>query len=280
MALSALKCGSALFFDLTSASPKLRPWVVGLLFLLLTSASVLCQGQQPQSDPQAVALASQAMAMLTNGVSISDVTFSGNVNWTIGSDSESGTGTFLALGTGESRMDLTLPSGTRTEIRDASKGYPRGKWVAPSGAWGLYADQNCYTDPVWFFPALGSLAAGPNVVLSFIGQETRNGQQVFHVQSYVYQDPQSGVDAQLSTMDFYLNTTTLLPAAVVFNVHPDDNQASNMVTEVDFSNYQAVTGVSIPSHIQKYVQGALQVDFTVSSAAINTGLTMSEFTIN
>jgi hypothetical protein len=121
---------------------------------------------------------------------------------------------------------------------------------------------------------------GPNVVLSFIGQETRNDQQVSHIQSYIYQDSQSGVDGQLSTMDFYLDTTTFLPVAAMFNVHPDNNPASNMLVEVDFSNYQAVSGVAIPSHVQKYVQGGLSVDFTVSSASVNNGVSISQFQIN
>ena len=279
MARSAFYCLLRVIVD---CSAQLQRFTFRLSFLpfVLVCSPVFCRAQVPQSDPTAVALANQAMSALTSGVSLSDITLSGNVNWTNGSDSEAGTGTFLALGTGESRMDLVLSTGTRTEIRDASSGYPQGKWVSPSGASGRYAYHNCFTDPVWFFPALGSLAMGPNVVLSFIGQETRNDQQVSHIQSYIYQDSQSGVDGQLSTMDFYLDTTTFLPVAAMFNVHPDNNPASNMLVEVDFSNYQAVSGVAIPSHVQKYVQGGLSVDFTVSSASVNNGVSISQFQIN
>jgi hypothetical protein len=251
-----------------------------LLFLLMSSVFLFAQTKPPASDPQAVGLATQAMTALTNGVLVNDVTLSGAVTWAVGSETETGRATFLALGTTESRMDLMLPSGTRSEIRGNSNGFPQGKWISPSGASGLYADHNCLTDPAWFFPSLGSLAAGPNIVLSFIGQESRNGQQVMHVRSNVYQDPQSVVDARLSTMDFYLDATTLLPTAAVFNVHPDDNPASDILVEIDFFNYQTVSGVTVPIHIQKYVQGALSVDFTVSTAKFNTGLSISNFEVN
>src|ERR1700736_6784489 len=126
--------------------------------------------QTSVSDPQAVLYASQSIAALVGSAAISDVTLTGNVTWTAGSATENGTATFIASGKGESRMDLSLSSGTRTEIRDASTGSPMGKWVSQDGTSGKFAFHNCQTDPVWFFPVLSSLAAGPNVVLSYVGQ--------------------------------------------------------------------------------------------------------------
>jgi len=48
--------------------------------------SVVSAQNPPQSDPQAVALATQAMTVLMNGVAVSDVTLSGNAVWTSGTD--------------------------------------------------------------------------------------------------------------------------------------------------------------------------------------------------
>ena len=252
---------------------------VGLASLASASSA---NNQPPSSNPQALAYATQSVAAMTGGTVISDVTLTGNVTWTAGSNSETGTSTLMALGTSESRMDLVLPSGTRTEIRDASTGTPLGKWTSQSGASGKFAFHNCQTDAVWFFPATGSLTAGPNVVLSYIGQENRNGQEVQHLQSYVYQpNPTPGTSSQqLSTMDFYLDATTLLPSAVTFNAHPDNDAMTNLLIEVDFSNYQNVNGVMVPMHIQRFWQGNLSVDMTVTSSSFNTGLSLSEFAVN
>jgi hypothetical protein len=181
-------------------------------------------------------------------------------------------------------MDLALTVGTRTEIRDAQTGVPLGQWIAPSNASGLFAPQNCATDAAWFFPALGSLAAGPNVVLSYIGQQTWNDTNVQHIQSYVYQaNPTPGLNPslqQLSTIDFYLDATSLLPVAITFNAHPDNNSGINLLSEIDFSNYQTIGGVTVPMHIQRYQQGNLMADVEVSGAAFNTGLQLSIFTVN
>jgi hypothetical protein len=189
-----------------------------------------------------------------------------------------------ALGPGESRIDLALNGGTRSEIRDASSGIPLGKWVSENGASGKIDFHNCQTDAAWFFPALGSLAGGANVVFSYIGQGTRNGVIVQHIQSYVYQSvPFRGAAPnfqKLSTADFYLDATTLLPYAATFNAHPDGDSGASIPVEIRFSNYQNVNGVNVPMSIQRYLNGSLQIDLTISNAAFNTGIESSSFTIN
>jgi hypothetical protein len=251
-----------------------------LFFSVVLTCFASAQNQPPASDSQATAYAAQSIAALTGGTTISDVTLTGTVTW---NGSDTGTATLKALGTGESRMDLALTSGTRTEIRDAQTGASLGHWINPNNTSGAFALQNCQTDAVWFFPALGSLAAGSNVVLSYIGQETRNGSAVEHIQSYVYQpnSPTIGpTPRQLSTMDFYLDATTLLPVATLFNAHPDGNAAATIPVEIDFTNYQAISGAAVSMHIQRYVQGTLVVDLTISAASFNTGLSLADFQIN
>lgn len=240
--------------------------------------------KETASNSQALSYAAQSIASLTGGNSINDVTLTGTVTWTAGSDTETGTATLSALGTGESRMDLALSTGTRTDIRDSSTGTPLGKWITQGNASGMFAFHNCQTDAVWFFPALGSLVGGANVVFSYVGLETRNSMNVQHIQSYMYQSISSASSKPslqtLSTMDFYLDATTLLPSAITFNAHPDNNAGANISVEVDFSNYQAVEGITVPMHIQKYVQGTLTIDLTVSSAVFNTGLSLSTFAVH
>jgi hypothetical protein len=256
-----------------------RPAVSLILSVVLTS--FVSAQNQPISNSQAVAYAAQSIAAVTGGATISDVTLTGSVIW---NGSDTGTAVLRALGSGESRMDLALSSGTRTEIRDAQTGSTLGKWIDPKNASGNFAWHNCQMDAAWFFPALGSLAAGQGVVLSYVGQESRNGAMVQHIQSYVYQSGQSSMAGlgpqQLSVMDFYLDATTLLPVAITFNAHPDDDATANLLVEVDFSNYQTISGVAIPMHIQRYQQGNLMVDLVLSAASFNTGLPLSTFTIN
>lgn len=254
-----------------------------LTVFIVFSVSVIAQ-TRPTSDPVALSYAAKSIAALTAGNRITDVTLTGDATWIAGSDVETGTVTLLASGSGESRMTLALSSGNRTEIRDASTGAPTGQWVAPNGTHGMFVPQNCWTDAVWFFPALGSLTGTGNVVLSYMGQETRNGQAVQHIQSYAYQpyrySGRSPSPQQLTTMNFYLDATTLLPVAVTFNIHPDTDSNANIAVEIDFSDYQGFSGVLVPTHIRRYLQHTLQIDLTITSALVNTGIPPSDFTVN
>lgn len=264
----------ARFSSLLSHGIRLLAFILCCSFLLLS--------QQPPSDPQAVSYAGQAISALTGNLPLSDVTLTGNAVWS-GSASATGAAVMLrALGTNESRIDLTLSAGTRTEIRDAQTGTPLGEWINPDGKSGQFSPLNCWTDAPWFFPTLGSLSLGTNIVLSYIGEETRNGEAVQHIQAYRFgslpfapEGPQ-----EPSKVDFYLDAKTFLPAAETFSVHADNNPMASLLTEVDFSNYQNFGGFLVPTSIQRYQQGNLMLDVTVTGASFNSGLSMSIFTID
>ncbi len=81
-------------------------------------------------------------------------------------------------------------------------------------------------------------------------------------------------------MDFYLDASTLLPVAVTFNAHPDSDASTNLSVEIDYFNYQLLGGVSVPTHVQKYLQGSPIFDIELSGAVFNTGLSLATFTIN
>lgn len=101
------------------------------VLLVLAGSAFLFSQNPPQSDPQAVALASRAIAALTQGSAIGDVTLTANVSWIAGPEPQAGTGVLLAKGTSENRIDITLSSsGKGTEIRNALSD-PRGEVGKP-----------------------------------------------------------------------------------------------------------------------------------------------------
>lgn len=239
----------------------------------------------PTSDPQAIALATKALVALTGNVQVSDVTLTGTATRTAGSDIETGTVTLKALGTTNSRMDLATSGGTRSEIRSAANGTAQGSWVGLDGTSHAMAYHNCTTDPVWFFPAFSILsqASSTNVVATYVGQETRGASSVQHLR-FVTQAPNlpSAANAFVSFLtaeDVYLDATSLLPVAILFNTHADNNALTNIAVEVDLSNYQMVNGVTIPFAVQELLNGTLFLDITIQSATLNSGLSQSTFAI-
>ena len=253
-----------------------------LLSVFVTSPALFAQNQPPQSDPQAVSMAQQAIAALTNGVTVEDVTLNGNFTWIAGSDDEKGPATLLAKGTGESRIDLHLSGGIRTEIRNDSSGSPQGETLAPDGSTEQWAKHNCWINASWFFPALSLLAStgDPSVIFTYVGLENRGNNTVQHIRAYRYQANRlSAVIATLSTEDIYLDSTSFLPVAFAFNSHPEDDQAANIYEEIDFSNYQFTAGVQVPIRVQRLINGGLALDVTVSNVALNTGISDGLFAI-
>src|SRR5579872_4149779 len=186
-----------------------------LLFVLIVLSTPTILLASRTSDQQALAFAAQAMAALTGGNTITDVTLTGNATRTVGSDQGSGPATLYAKGTAESRLDLSLSNGKRSEIRNSSSG-ALGEWIDSNGSPHLFAPANCLTDAAWFFPTLSSLALAnsQNQTLSYIGLETLNGASVQHLRSVWSGD-------SLTTMDFYLDAISFLPVATNFNTHPD-----------------------------------------------------------
>lgn len=85
-----------------------RPVVVCLFGILILLSPFALTQNPPASDPQALAYASQSIAVVTGGTAINDITLTGNATW---NQADSGSATLKALGTGESRMDLALSSG-------------------------------------------------------------------------------------------------------------------------------------------------------------------------
>lgn len=257
-------------------------WLVLVTFSLITPLLANAQPQAPR-DPQAVALAGQALTALTGRTQINDVTLTGTVTRTAGSDTEEGNVTLKALGLADSRFDLSLPSGQRSGVRNSANGFPQGYWITPDGTVHTVAAHNCLVDAAWFFPALSSLAAitNPNLAMSYIGSEIQRGIPVQHIRFWLY-EPNSGAPdfiAQVSTMDFYLDSQSFLPVMVTFNTHPEGDGGTNIPVEIDFSNYQVVNGDPVPFHIQKFLNGSLLLDVTVQAVTLNSGLTDSDFSV-
>jgi hypothetical protein len=256
--------------------------MVVVLHLTVCSFSQSIPAPVQASDPRAVSLAQKSIAVLTGGILITDVTLHASVTSIVGSDNETGTATFRAKGINQSRIDIRLSTnGSRSEVRNASSGFPGGAWSKNAKPSTAMAQHNAWTDASWFFPPLSCLSQTTNTkfVFIYIGPEQHTGLTVEHIQ--IHQLPPTGLTNSpiysLSTMDFYLDPTSSLPLAVNFSAHSDTNIGVSVPIEVKFANYQAVDGIQVPFHFQKLLNGMVTLDVNVTSAVFKTGLQDSVF---
>ena len=254
-------------------------FLVGILFVIPLAA------QQPASSTvSATQLLQQSLAVLQGSTPITDVTLSGTARRIAGSDDESGTATVKALAGTGTRTDLSLSSGPRSELRDTSGTEPVGSWSGPDAVSHAISNHNLFTDPGWFPAfAISSLLSAPNVVITYVGSETKNGAGVIHLtatQQFTNASVSTAALLQhISQMELYLDGSSLLPVALDSSTHPDNNALLDIPVEIRFSDYRSVNGAQVPFHVQKFLNNSLLLDLQFQSASLNSGLSASLFKV-
>jgi hypothetical protein len=255
-----------------------------LAVILVPSSRV--RAQTPTSTPnQPAVILNQSLAAMTGATNVSNVTLTGTTERIVGSDDETGTVTYNAV-PGANRLDLSLSSGTHTEIRTSGTDVPAGNRIGPDAVVHEIPLHNLFASAGRFpiFTISNALSA-PAAVLTYVGTETKSGISVIHVQvSRQYPNVPASIATlwqRLGRMDIYLNASTLLPTAVDFFTHPDNNQLLDIPVEFTFADYRAVGSLTVPFHVQESVNGSLLLDIRFQHASVNSGISSSSsiFTI-
>lgn len=256
---------------------------VAVVLSLLFALSVFAQ-QTVTSSAQALTLLQRSLGALAGGQALTDVTLTGTARRIAGSDDETGTAVLKALASGASRMDLNLSSGPRSEIRNSTAIPYTGSWSGQDGVSHAIADHNLWTEPAWFSPAITIARAlsTSGFVATYIGHETRDSIAVERIsvsQNASGKPKTVALLKRLSQIEMYLDSSTLLPVALTFNIHPDDNALLDLPVEVRFSDYRLANGAQTPFHLQKFLNNSLTLDLQFQSVSLNTGLSPSHFTV-
>jgi hypothetical protein len=263
--------------------PLVSSFAFGLTFALSLAAQTTDTGAPAATvrDPRALAIANQSLQALAPLTALADVAMQGTVSREAGSDYQRGTFTFEASGNRKSRVTLNLDGGLRQEVRYG----PLGSETDPDGQRRPSAIHNCWIDASWFYPGLSlqAVANDPEVSILYAGQESREGVALHHLRLYrtvANQTPQITADIQrLSATDLYLDAASHLPLILAFQTHPDDDFGVEIPVEVQFADYRLVNGVRVPFRMQKFLQGTLLLDITLSGATVNSGLSDNLFAV-
>ena len=254
--------------------------ILSVVGLLVGQAGA--QAPVPVRDPQALALIASSLKALTGGTAVTDVTLQATVAFVAGSDQESGTAALTGKIGEESLTQLSLTSGPRQQVRNGLL----GAWSGPDGVSHCMSTPNCFTDASWFFPALTLEALSSNLQydLTYLGPDSSTGAPLLHVQVGLVQAADSATASatilRISTMDLYFDPQSFLPLVLDFKVHPDNDPGTDIPVEIQFGNFQSVSGGLAPFSIVEYLQGTLTLSFTVSSVVLNSGVPDSLFAVS
>lgn len=259
----------------------MRAIYIGVAFSIF--AFIAAAAQTPvASSPQALQILRQSLAALSPHIAVQDVTLSGSVHYVAGSDDETGTAELKATAFGDARIDLSFASGTHSEIYNLSAASPVGQWSDRNNPRKEIPTHNLMAETAWFSPVM-SISRRINAAAftaSYVGTETLDSLNVHHIA--MAQLPQKfSTDPQLhqhlTQVDLYIDSSTFLPAALTFNVHPDENELVDIPVEIRYSDYRNVNGQQVPFHIQKFFNNSLLLDIQLDSATVNTGISATTF---
>ena len=123
----------------------------------------------------------------------------------------------------------------------------------------------------WFLPEV-SLFSAQQPSTGTLSAEAENGSPTLHWAM----SPSPGISAALleslpllGSYDLHIDPASNLPSSLSYFVHPDDNAGINIPVVVDYSDYRSINGVSIPFHVQRYLNGTLFLDIALSNAEVN-----------
>ena len=253
--------------------------IVSLICLGLTailSVAVVAQ-QTPPQQTNATALIGQMSSAFSGGQVIQKITLSGNATWHAGALEDSGPVSLTASPTGEFQLTLQLSRGQRLETRTGTGTSATCNWSGSDGIAHTIDLGNCWKPAVWFLPAISlqSSMLSSSLVAADLGQEGVGSDSTpyRHLKTELQL---TGLSAAMidsmekrSATDIGLDPTTMLPAVLAYEVHPDNGASIPISIEAHYSNYQDVNGVKVPFLIQRYVNNSLQLEITLTSAQVN-----------
>jgi hypothetical protein len=236
-------------------------------------------GQNPSGNPREML---QSALVQMGADKLNDVVLAGNAELIAGSTDETGTFWSRAARNGFHELRLKLPTASHAEIRALQKGVLQGTRSDARGDQHSIPEHNLLVNHSWFFPSimLARLVRSQRAAISFVGTEDKDGQPVDH---FVIQEG-AGADgaranpkmAHLIQIDLYLDSQTLRPAALGFNLHPDSDALTDVPVEIRYDHYIQSSGVWLASHIQRYLNNSLTLDLTIQTEEFNTGFPESQ----
>jgi hypothetical protein len=233
-------------------------------------------GQTPTGSGTAQNTIQQAQAAFSAGKPVNTVTLTGNATWHAGSLEDAGPITLEAWASGAATTTMQLAStGTRIESQTAFGPAMACTWSRSDGVQHIIPAESCWKSLVWFLPDV-SFQPGllPGVLgMSDLGSDSYAGNPTRHLQGQlVFTNlPIDFVQRVMpdTTADLMLDPSSFLPEGMTYTVHPIDGTLADIPVDVRFADYRKVNGVEIPFSIQRYFNGTLQLDISISTAAAN-----------
>jgi hypothetical protein len=256
--------------------------VVDVILVSVFLAPLCSAAVASGSDPFAINLAKQFVAITTGNVPVSSYVETATITRWLGTVYTSAPGSLQGAGYFDARLDMNFTNGVTSESRGVtSGGLPVGIWSDDAGVHSV-TFLNATVGTHWYFPLLSSLArfADSTLTFNYVGEESWNGANALHVRVTSIAKPATQyTPASTSSTDYYIDPQTYLLVGMASRLHPDDGSPSDVSWEVHYSLYQQMAGVTVPAHIDEFLSGTRVLSVDVVNLEINPTIPATTFPV-
>ena len=118
--------------------------------------------------------------------------------------------------------------------------------------------------------------------ISYIGLVNHGGQQAYDIRFqkiFPQSSDPSGFQSSVTKADFFIDPNTFSILGVQDRAYPKYGEAGNSPHEMEFSNYQVVSGILVPFNMTDLIAGQQTVTIQLSQFTFNSGLTDADFSL-
>ena len=252
-----------------------------LLFVTFLISIPVAAQQPPQPDPQAVAILTQCLNAAGGAqafAAVRDFSASGTITYYWAGKEVQGNVKVRGRGTGQFRLDATLPEGVRSWV--VSDG--AGSLKEASGNIGRIPYHNAVDFGSLTFPLSHILAAlnDPSMSISYLGVVTKSGREFHQIrvrQTFSEGADPGGILTKLNTKDFFIDAASFQVSRTLDMIHPEKDSTQDHPHEMEFSDYRPVNGLFVPFSITEKIGGQRTWTIQLSAISFNPGLTDADF---
>jgi hypothetical protein len=245
--------------------------------LFLSAAAIFAQNSKPTSDPQALAIVQQALALMGGQAAwtkVGEIGIEGSCTSLNSDGTPAGSSEIHWVQAGnEFRYDATDSGQTTTFV--SGHGNPAHTDGQHASAWSRAASE---AQKPYFAPALILFQelSGGQYIFEFLGSTNMpaSTQTASHVRAV------RRVGGQLLrrvTQDWYFDSLTGLPISVEYGLPGESRSDIQAQATMQFSGYTASQGIAMPQHFSIDIAAVASTTCTVTSTAINTSPPSANF---
>jgi len=259
--------------------------VRGVLFVFaFVYVSAFVKAQQssisspPKRDQQAISILSQCLQAAGGTQVISNIQdFTGSGTITYG-DQTQGSVTIKGRGLTQFRVDANLPDGVHSWIVSKGLAFQR----IPDGSTSPLPSQNAVKSAIATFPLpyLFSVLQDTSISISYGGLVTHDGAQVYDILVQKTLTPSTdplNTVGDATKAHFFIDPKALVIVSVQDSAFRKDGGPGASAHEMQFSNYQNVSGLSVPFSISEFIAGQKTSTIQLTQLTFNSDLTDADF---